>query len=231
VEELVTIRTFSFPHDAELARMQLDGCGLEAHLADELTVSALSVIGPALGGVRLQVRASDVAHAIAILDGETEPGGPPSGPYRRAPEDIDDDPPEADDSWDDDALSPLDPEMLQQLERASDRGVMLGRRGSRPGAGQAAANDESELELALASPDSLVVPPGDRLAQRAYNASLLGILLLPPLLQLYSAWLLTELSASKLLMTERGRKQQRVARLLNAVIFVLTALACAKLLL
>lgn len=58
--QLITVATFDTPIDAEIAKGKLEAVGVRVFLADEATVRMASYLGPAMGGVKLQVRDNDV---------------------------------------------------------------------------------------------------------------------------------------------------------------------------
>ncbi len=64
---LVTIASFSFPHEAHIARAKLDSEGIPAVLADEFTISMQWLYSNALGGVKVQVPPSCAQRALEIL--------------------------------------------------------------------------------------------------------------------------------------------------------------------
>jgi hypothetical protein len=64
---LVTIATFSFPHEAHLARIRLEAADIDAFVADEHTINAQWLYSNAMGGVRLQVHATQAEHAARVL--------------------------------------------------------------------------------------------------------------------------------------------------------------------
>ena len=68
---LTTLATFDFPYEAQIARSKLDAAGIPAFLADEHTINANWLYCQALGGVRLQVPATALAEAEAILNGDS----------------------------------------------------------------------------------------------------------------------------------------------------------------
>ena len=63
----VTIRTFTYPHEAYIIKGKLEAEGIECFLKDELTVQIDNFYTNALGGVKLQVKESDSTRAIEIL--------------------------------------------------------------------------------------------------------------------------------------------------------------------
>jgi hypothetical protein len=69
---LVTIATFSFPHEAHLAKAQLDAMNIPSFIADEHTVSMNWLYSNAIGGIRLQVPAAFVAQAQEALNEPAE---------------------------------------------------------------------------------------------------------------------------------------------------------------
>jgi hypothetical protein len=69
---LVTIATFSFSHEAHLAKMQLDAMGIPSFIADENTVNMNWMYSNAIGGVRLQVPEAFAAQAQEALSEPVE---------------------------------------------------------------------------------------------------------------------------------------------------------------
>ena len=67
-EELVTVRTYRFPHYAEADRMHLTAENIPAFIADENVVNWDWFLGQAIGFVKLQVPQSYVEAANKILD-------------------------------------------------------------------------------------------------------------------------------------------------------------------
>jgi hypothetical protein len=83
---LVTIATFSFPHEAHIAKATLEASGIPAFLADEHTINMQWLYSNAMGGVRLQVPQEFAAQAQEVLNEpaeiapipELEPGPAPA---------------------------------------------------------------------------------------------------------------------------------------------------------
>ena len=67
VERLITIATFNNVTKAHLARMKLDMEGIECVMQDENIVAIYNLYNNFVGGVKLQVRESDVPRAMEIL--------------------------------------------------------------------------------------------------------------------------------------------------------------------
>lgn len=64
---LVTIKTFTYPHEAYVVRGKLESEGIETFTKDEMTVQVHNFYSNAVGGVKLQVWEKDVPHAKEIL--------------------------------------------------------------------------------------------------------------------------------------------------------------------
>lgn len=64
---LATVASFSFPHEAHIARAKLESEGIPVALADEHTVSMQWFYSNAIGGVKVQVPPSCAQRAIEIL--------------------------------------------------------------------------------------------------------------------------------------------------------------------
>jgi len=71
VEKLVTIATFSEPMEAHLCQAKLEAEGVESYIADEHTIGTNWFYTNIVGGVKLQVRSSDVENAARIIQKKT----------------------------------------------------------------------------------------------------------------------------------------------------------------
>ncbi len=67
MSELVTIRTFVYPHDLHLVKVYLESRGIECFVKDEFIVQAYHLFSPAVGGIKLQVWQQDLERATEIL--------------------------------------------------------------------------------------------------------------------------------------------------------------------
>jgi hypothetical protein len=65
---LVTLRQYLTVQEAVMAKSILDSAGIESFLADENVISMNCLWSNALGGVKLQVRKTDVAVASELLE-------------------------------------------------------------------------------------------------------------------------------------------------------------------
>lgn len=73
MESFVTVKTFTFPHEAHILQGRLESEGIETFLKDELTVQVHPFASNAIGGVKLQVKKEDYDKALEILGLEKEP--------------------------------------------------------------------------------------------------------------------------------------------------------------
>lgn len=64
---MIVVARFSFPHEAYLAKANLESAGIDSFIADEHTVNTQWLYSHAMGGVRLMVEESDLAEANEIL--------------------------------------------------------------------------------------------------------------------------------------------------------------------
>lgn len=65
---MTIIATYSTLDEAYLARMKLEGSGVEAFLSDEAVVTMYWLYSHAVGGVKLKVRDEDIERAKEILE-------------------------------------------------------------------------------------------------------------------------------------------------------------------
>ncbi|MDX1604630.1 MAG: hypothetical protein R3202_00485 [Candidatus Competibacterales bacterium] len=66
----VTVATYDFLPDAEIARGRLRAEGVAAHLADQHLVQTDWLYSIAVGGIKLQVAPADAERAREILDSD-----------------------------------------------------------------------------------------------------------------------------------------------------------------
>lgn len=67
MEPFVTVKTFTFAHEAHITQGRLEAEGIETFLKDELTVQVHPFASNAVGGVKLQVKAEDYDKTMEIL--------------------------------------------------------------------------------------------------------------------------------------------------------------------
>lgn len=63
----MTILSFTYPHDAHLAKAKLESEGIEVYVKDEMTVQAVNFYSNAIGGVKLLVEDTEYEKAHNIL--------------------------------------------------------------------------------------------------------------------------------------------------------------------
>ena len=68
MDNFKTLITFTFPHDAYIAKAYLESEGIETFLKDELTVQVHPFYSNAIGGVKLQAKESDFENALVVLE-------------------------------------------------------------------------------------------------------------------------------------------------------------------
>ncbi len=64
---LITIQTFMDPHDAHLAKGQLEAEGLFCFLKNETAINAIPILSNGMGWIELQVGEGNVNQAKQIL--------------------------------------------------------------------------------------------------------------------------------------------------------------------
>lgn len=67
MEQQATIISFTYPHEAHVARAFLESEGIPVSLKDELTVQVNNFYSNSVGGVKLQVSESDKDRSIRLL--------------------------------------------------------------------------------------------------------------------------------------------------------------------
>ena len=67
MENFITILTVTYPHELAVIRGRLESEGIESFAKDEMTVSVNPFYSNAIGGIKLQVRESDLDEAMGIL--------------------------------------------------------------------------------------------------------------------------------------------------------------------
>ena len=77
--DLVTIRTFWNPLEAELAKGVLDAADIDSFVFDQYMVGQNFFYASALGGLRLRVDAANVEEANRVLEEQTSSGPPLEG--------------------------------------------------------------------------------------------------------------------------------------------------------
>lgn len=66
-DQLVTVRSCNWLHEAEFVKSVLAAEGIEAQIPDEYTMGVQPLYGAAIGGVRVMIRSQDLTRAIDAL--------------------------------------------------------------------------------------------------------------------------------------------------------------------
>jgi hypothetical protein len=74
-EQMVTVAVFVSPHEAGMAKGELEAYGIPARVADEFAIGANPLLSNALGGIKVQVPARLVEEARKVLSEGSSPGG------------------------------------------------------------------------------------------------------------------------------------------------------------
>ena len=73
--KLVTIGIYNNPHEAYVAKSLLESCDIQTWIQDENIVGLATIMGPAFGGMKLQVKEEDYDAALEILEQAEEEAG------------------------------------------------------------------------------------------------------------------------------------------------------------
>ncbi|MBD3316901.1 MAG: hypothetical protein GF344_14025 [Chitinivibrionales bacterium] len=68
MNDIVEIRVFYWLHEAEMARMHLESCGISSEIFNAGITAINPLLGGAVGGVKLMVRKEDYEESQKILD-------------------------------------------------------------------------------------------------------------------------------------------------------------------
>lgn len=67
MNNFITVKIFTYPHELAVIRGRLEAEGIECFIKDELTIETNPFYSNALGGIKLQVRENEVQRTIDIL--------------------------------------------------------------------------------------------------------------------------------------------------------------------
>jgi hypothetical protein len=209
-DKLVTAATFATPLEADLARNRLQAENIPAVLSDDATVGWFWFLGNALGGIKLQVPEEQLPRALAIL-GESPEGAAPSeaegqpGPSQAIQA-----------GW---TCTRCGAQVNPAAEVCPDCGTPA------DDLGELAGPSSGEL-LGQEGDDEYPVPSlGDSLATRAVKAAIIGLLACPPLLHLYSFWLLIRLALHSGEVSPAGMRKVYVALVIDLAVFGVVVIA------
>lgn len=245
--ELRIVGTFATPVEAEAVRLQLEAEGIRSVLADEATVGMNWLLGNAVHGVKILVADDDLERAAEIVADAAASARmagigkskSPDWKCRLCGEDVSGDfevcwscgasrEGTADPDFEKDAEAEaagrdadlkestpeagLDPANLADFQTAADRydepnpfRAPLAPLGAEPVEVQ---GSQEELELT----------EDDEAAFRAWKASVMGLAICPPFLQLYSTALLVSLALNERPLSPKASRRYVVAWLINIVV-------------
>lgn len=64
----ITVRTFTYPHEAHMAKDKLEATGMEVILQNEISAQIYGFESSDLGGIKLQVKEEDAENALYLLN-------------------------------------------------------------------------------------------------------------------------------------------------------------------
>ena len=67
MSKLITLMSFTYPHEAQMLITNLEASGIQAIIKDEMTVQMNTFYSNALGGVKVLIDESDSAQAMEVL--------------------------------------------------------------------------------------------------------------------------------------------------------------------
>jgi Putative prokaryotic signal transducing protein len=194
-ESFITVATFEKAAEAQLARNQLAEEGIDAFL--EGAETAVMFVSP--GGVKLQVATDDELRARAIL-----------GQRRKWPEK-----PVHDDYG---------------LDKEVSKTAIRGRR-FEPGRDDDSQDKVTSKTGIRARPfdvddedEELPESAADATARRAWRSAVIGLLIFPPILHVYSLWQLLQIPAEEGPLSDVGKRSLCLAVALDAAVFGTMAL-------
>jgi hypothetical protein len=210
LDRSVTVATFVDPTEAELVKGRLEGEGIPVLLSGEMSAQVLVGFGQTVGGIRLQVPAEHADRARQILASDQEEvirrkreqGIPLTADGRAA--------------W---VCPGCRAHVDQSIEICPACGTVAP---ARPAPLSAGAAEQAPGQIEGEDDDEAVSPTavGDRLADRAFRAALLGLIVCPPLLQLWSAWVLWKLARYGSGVSDAVRWKVYVAAVIDALVLI-----------
>ena len=251
--QLVTVATFPTPVEAELARQRLQRDGIPACLGDEQTGTVLGLTTGGLSSVKVLVSATDRDRAETILastehlraandeevgtwpcpqcgaevsaefdvcwscgtsvDGQTDPNF-----VREA-----DDPPQADDTAEDEVpAGPDDIDGEPDRESPPVAAPAIDVQADNPYRAPVVSTEPAAAPIA--EPPLGDTTDGDEIAARAWRAAVLSTVLCPPLLTVYSVWLVLKIAFADHPLSAAGMRKFYGAMAVNVLVWVLAVL-------
>jgi hypothetical protein len=214
-DQIVTLAMFLDTMAAEMAKLRLEAEGIPVALSGDTSGGLFAGLGGAFGTIHLQVAERDRKRAETILaemekDQEEGPG-PEDSTAITAQKPEDEDEPEAPALDQDDAI--------QKEVPAKATAAPPGEVGIAPSLhSRKKHKDDDEAEYAIASGP-------EEIASRAWRAAVIGLVLFPPVLHVYSIWLLLRLSSISAYLTPAASRKMYGALLIDMAVLVAVVMA------
>lgn len=229
-EDFVTIGSFADVVAAHAARARLEAAGIRAYLVGEEVANSLWHVGSALGGIKLQVAQSDVERVQQLVAEEEGADGDEAGdgrPWRCRPcqEVVD---AEFDVCWscglprsdveDENYQAPAAPNDEEYAKNHPLPSEQPTRYGEPAGTENPYASPEVESSGELpAKPLTIVDDDTEQLVQRAYRSAIIGLLLCPGVLHLYSFGLLLLIGGRIERLTSKSKRRFMLAFVVDMI--------------
>jgi len=180
---LTTVATFLTPEDAEVARIDLESEGITTFLEGATVVGFAWIYGNAVGWIKLQVAEDDEERAREILSQHFDDSSP--GAARSCPACGVEVPANFGICWSCEAS--MDTSTAESLPQSPPRLSAL----------PTTEHEDADSDAVTAS--------GDAMAWRAFTAAVVGLLACPPLLHIYSLWVLVRLAFQEKALSRKGQ--------------------------
>lgn len=252
--ELRIVGTFATPVEADAVRALLDAAGIRSVLADEATVGMNWLLGNAVRGVKVLVADDDLVRAVQIVSEAADAAQeiarrndkPPDWKCLLCGEEVSGD---FDVCWSCGATrdGAADPEFERDAEAEEAGAAASGEELDAPQAAAAqdepppARTDESNPFRSPLAPlaeepqeakaeEEHEFSEDDEVAFRAWKASIIGLAICPPVLQLYSTTLLLSLAFNERPLGPKAARRYVVAWMVNILVVGLAGAQIAWLL-
>jgi hypothetical protein len=198
---LVTIATFLTPEDAQVARLALQSEGIPSYLEGAEFVGNLWYLGNATGWVKLQVEKTFEHRAREIFSEEAKEAA--IAVMRRCPSCGEEVPGNFAVCWA--CQTPMDAAPAAKIESSASETEVS----SQP--------HESNLSIADYPPKYI---EGDALAWRAFLIAMIGLLLCPPIFQLYSFFQILVIYSLEMPLSYKGKRHYYWALLIDGFVLL-----------
>ncbi|MCE5268580.1 MAG: DUF2007 domain-containing protein [Planctomycetaceae bacterium] len=189
---LKTIVTYATPEEAEVARAVLENEGIVASFENASFVGMAWYLSNAVGGVKLQVSEADETRARNVLAETVHAASSQPTSVR--------------------SCAACGAELPERFDVCWYCGAALD---AEPGAAAPLQADASAVAQVANQELAEEVAPGDEHAWRAFCAAVIGIFVCPPILNLYSIWILLRLIASGDTLSRKGKRYVVAAMLVD----------------